>query len=363
MLFQRPDDDTLYQALMARDSGYDGFVYAGVTTTGVFCRITCPARKPKRENVTFHDTVAQCFEAGLRPCKRCRPLAPSGEAEPVVATLLEALDRAPGRRWSEDDIARVGYDPSTVRRAFKRRYGISFLEMARLRRVALAVENIAGGASVIEAQQEAGFSSGSGFRDAVARLIGEAPRQMRGKALLRADWIETPIGTMVAIADDHALHLLEFLERTALPAEIRKLHKATGSTIAMGSNGPIEQTRNELAAYFAGHADHFRTRLATHGTPFERRVWETLRTIPPGTVMNYARLAAALDRPDASRAVGRANGANQFAIVIPCHRVVAANGSLVGYGGGLWRKRWLLEHEKLMFQNHLGPLETCHAPE
>ncbi|MCR4266189.1 bifunctional transcriptional activator/DNA repair enzyme AdaA [Nitratireductor sp. ZSWI3] len=359
MLFQRPDDDHLYQALIARDAALDGFVYAGVTTTGIFCRITCPARKPRRENVVFYDTVAQCFEAGLRPCKRCRPLARAGEADPLVGDLLARLEAEPERRWSETDVVRLGHDPSTVRRAFKRRFGLSFLEMARLRRVGQAVENLAGGASVIEAQQEAGFASGSGFRNAVTRLLGEAPAGMRRRPLLLADWIETPIGAMVAVADGHALHLLEFLERTALPAEIRKLQKATGSAIAMGRNAPIGQIAAELDAYFAGRSARFETRLAGHGTPFERDVWRALRKIPPGAARSYSQLAAELDRPDATRAVARANGTNQIAIVIPCHRVLAADGGLTGYGGGLWRKRWLLEHERVMFSGTGGH----HEPE
>ncbi|EKF18255.1 bifunctional transcriptional activator/DNA repair enzyme AdaA [Nitratireductor pacificus] len=359
MLFRRPDDDHLYEALVARDAALDGFVYAGVTTTGVFCRLTCPARKPKREHVVFYDTVAQCFEAGLRPCKRCRPLAAAGAADPLVEDLLARLDARPERRWYEADIVRLGHDPSTVRRAFNRRFGISFLEMARLRRVGLAVETLSGGASVIEAQQEAGFASGSGFRDAVTRLLGEAPAGMRGRPLLRADWIETPIGTMVAIADDHALHILEFLERTALPAEIRKLRKATGSAIALGRSAPIEQIAAELDAYFTGRSARFETRLAGHGTPFERDVWRVLRAIPPGETRSYTGIAHALDRPDAARAAARANGTNQIAIVIPCHRVLSADGSLTGYGGGLWRKRWLLEHEKLKFSR----TGASHEPE
>ncbi|WP_048646854.1 bifunctional transcriptional activator/DNA repair enzyme AdaA [Nitratireductor soli] len=359
MLFQRPDDDHLYQALLSREAALDGVVYAGVTTTGVFCRLTCPARKPKRENVVFYDTVAQCFEAGLRPCKRCRPLDRVGEADPLVAGLLGALEGEPERRWYEADIVRMGHDPSTVRRAFKRRFGISFLEMARLRRVGQAVESLAGGASVIEAQQEAGFASGSGFRDAVARLVGEAPAGMRGRPLLRAGWIDTPIGTMIAIADDHALHLLEFLERTALPAEIRKLRKATGSAIAFGSTAPLQQITAELDAYFAGRSTRFSTPLAGHGTPFERDVWQALRQIPAGEMRSYSQIAAQLNLPDAARAAARANGANQIAIVIPCHRVLAADGRLTGYGGGLWRKRWLLEHEKLRFSSDRSP----HEPE
>lgn len=348
MLFQRPSDDTLYDALLARDPGYDGFAYVGVRTTGIFCRLTCPARKPKRENVQFFDTTAECLHAGFRPCQRCRPMMGTGTAEPVVTALLEALEREPERRWLETDIAAMGFDASTVRRAFKRRFGMSFLEMARLRRLGLAAERLTSGDSVTSAQFDAGFDSGSGFRAAIARLLGEAPAKLRGKTMLKADWIETPIGLMIAIADTHALHILEFLERKALASEVRKLQAITGSAISFGRTAPIDQIDAELGGYFAGTSAAFLTRLAPQGTAFERQVWEGLRQIPVGETASYSGLAAAIGNPTAVRAVGRANGANPVAVVLPCHRVVGVGGALTGYGGGLWRKRWLLEHERRM---------------
>ena len=115
MLFQLPDHDTLYEALVARDPVYDGRAYVGVSTTGIFCRLTCPARKPKSGNCQFFDTVAGCLEAGFRPCKRCHPLAPAAESDEAVQTLLKAYEIEPARRWSENDIIRLGFDPSTVR--------------------------------------------------------------------------------------------------------------------------------------------------------------------------------------------------------------------------------------------------------
>lgn len=348
MLFKRPSDDILYEALVARDAAYEGFAWAAVKTTGIFCRLTCPARKPKRGNTTFYGTIAECLEAGFRPCSRCRPMLKLGETDPMVTRLLNALDADPHRRWSEDDVGSLGVDPSTARRAFKRQFGMSFLEIARLRRMGKAAEILTSGASVIDAQLDAGYESGSGFRSAMTKLFGAAPANLRDKTLLRADWIETPIGPMMAIADQHALHLLEFAERKALPAEIRKLQKFTGSGIIMGRHPPIDEIEEELKAYFAGEDLGFRTRLAGHGSPFQRRVWEALRAIPVGVSRTYGSIAAELGLPSSTRAVAGANGANQIAIVIPCHRVLGADGSLTGYGGGLWRKRWLIEHERRM---------------
>ncbi|HEC14837.1 MAG TPA: methylphosphotriester-DNA--protein-cysteine methyltransferase family protein, partial [Rhodospirillales bacterium] len=131
MLFRLPDHDKLYAALLARDPSYDGRAYVGVSSTGVFCRLTCPARKPKPENCRFFETVSGCLEAGFRPCKRCRPLGPEAETDKTVQTLLSALESNPAHRWSETDITQLGYDLSTVRRSFKKHFGMTFLEMAR----------------------------------------------------------------------------------------------------------------------------------------------------------------------------------------------------------------------------------------
>ncbi|GLS31814.1 O-6-methylguanine DNA methyltransferase [Mesorhizobium albiziae] len=185
-------------------------------------------------------------------------------------------------------------------------------------------------------------------RTAVAQLLEETPPNLRGKTMLKADFIETPIGPMIAVADAHALHILEFLERKALATEVKKLRKATGSAIVFGRTEVIDRIETELSAYFAGNSSVFEIRLAPLGTPFERQVWEALRKIPAGETASYSGLAAGMGNPAAVRAVGHANGANPIAIVIPCHRVVGAGGELTGYGGGLWRKHWLIEHERRM---------------
>jgi AraC family transcriptional regulator, regulatory protein of adaptative response / methylated-DNA-[protein]-cysteine methyltransferase len=340
-----PNPQTLYAALLARDLAYDGHVFVCVTTTGVFCRLTCPARKPKFENTRFFSSIPACLDAGFRPCLRCRPLDRAREREPLVAALLDQLDEDPDRTWSEDDLVAMALDPSTVRRAFKRHLGMTFLDLARLRRTGRGLDRLAIGDTVIEAQIEAGFDSGSGFREAVTRLIGECPAALKGRELLRADWIETPVGAMLAVADQHALHLLEFFDRKALSTELARLRTTTRSSIAFGRLPPIDLIEAELRTYFEGRSASFSTPLALHGSPFTRKTWNVLRTIPPGVTCSYAQVAAALGQPTAVRAVARANGANQIAIVIPCHRVVGSDGALTGYGGGLWRKRWLIKHE------------------
>ncbi len=348
MLFDLPNDDALYDALIARSAAYEGRAYVCVKTTGIFCRLTCPARKPKRENTLFYDSISTCMQSGFRPCQRCRPLEEAGR-EPIVDQLLSALDGDPAARWTEDDLIAQGYDPSTVRRAFKRSLGMTFLDIARYRRLGEAAKQLANGARVIDAQIEAGYESGSGFRAAFQRLIGKAPAMSQNRDLLFADWFETPLGPMVAVADQTHLHLLEFHDRKALPAELEKLQRKTRSSVAAGRTPAIDQIEAEVTAYFAGKSAIFRTPLALgFGTSFEREVWSKLIDIPVGETRAYGDIARGMNNPQMVRAVGRANGANQMAIVIPCHRLIGADGSLTGYGGGLWRKQWLLRHENEM---------------
>jgi AraC family transcriptional regulator of adaptative response/methylated-DNA-[protein]-cysteine methyltransferase len=350
MLFT-PSPDELYDALVRRDNAFDGRAFVGVTSTGIFCRLTCPARKPKRENCQFFETVAQCLEAGYRACKRCHPMTTAAESDPVILDLMARLNADTSRRWSEGDIVHLGHDPSTVRRSFKRHYGMTFLEIARLYRLRDSFEALADGERVIDAQLSAGFDSSSGFRRAFAKLAGKAPSAFTGKELLKAQWLDTPLGPMIVVADDTHLHLLEFADRQTLPTELKKLESAAGG-IGIGETRITVQIAAELEAFFAGRSARFETPLKLHGSAFTREVWRALMTIPAGATRSYLQLAIAIGNPNATRAVARANGANQIAIVIPCHRVIGADGSLTGYGGGLWRKQKLIALEQQYAQGH-----------
>ncbi|WP_017999457.1 methylated-DNA--[protein]-cysteine S-methyltransferase [Paracoccus sp. N5] len=174
----------------------------------------------------------------------------------------------------------------------------------------------------------------------LARLIGPPPGTVR----LAAHWFATPLGAMVAVADGGALHLLEFADRPELGAELRRLAAESGG-IAPGCTPVTELTTARLAAWFHGARRDFDLPLAAWGTPFQRRVWQELCRIPAGTTLSYGALARRIGQPRAVRAVARANGANRLALVIPCHRILGADGALTGYGGGLWRKQALLRHE------------------
>ena len=340
------DQDRCYAALLGRDADYDGVFYVGVRTTGIFCRPTCPARKPKRENCEFFVDAQGALLAAYRPCARCRPLSHPNETSDVVRRLVEAVEREPLKRWRDADFDALAVHASTARRQFQRRFGMTFVEYARARRLGSAFKAIRSGERVIDAQLDAGFESSSGFRDAFARIMGAPPASRATRALFAA-WLDTPLGPMTAVADEHALHLLEFVDRRGLEREIERLRLRQKAGIAPGRTAPIVQIERELAEYFAGRSMTFETRLARpSGSPFQNAVWDALLTIPPGETWSYAQLARVVGSPRAVRAVGTANGANQLAIVIPCHRVINSSGELGGYGGGLPRKRWLIDHER-----------------
>lgn len=335
-----------YQALLAKNSEYEGIFYVGVKTTGIFCRPTCPARKPKFGNCEFFETAQQALLAAFQPCKRCRPLSHPKQVSELVQKLVQAVEENPEKRWKDSDFQKLSVDTATARRQFKKRFGMTFVEYARARRMGLATKQIRAGEKVIDAQLAAGYESSSGFRDAFSRVLGAAPTLLGQSIILKAAWLDTPLGPMLAIADENTLYLLEFVDRRGLEREIEQLRKTTKSAIIPGYTQPIRSIENELKLYLDGKLTEFKTPLFFLGSAFQKRVWEELKRIPYGETCSYADIAKAIGKPSASRAVARANGANQIAIAIPCHRVINTNGDLSGYGGGVARKTWLINHEK-----------------
>jgi AraC family transcriptional regulator of adaptative response/methylated-DNA-[protein]-cysteine methyltransferase len=336
----------MYRALAARDPAFDGIFFVGVKTTGIFCRSVCHARTPKRDNVEFYARSQDALLAGYRPCLRCRPLDQGRAPPPIVSRLLAAVEADPSARLRESDLAGMGIDASSARRAFQRYCGMSFHAYQRARRMGLALSGIRQGKSMIDLQLDHGYESGSGFRDAFANVFGTAPSHAHDLSCLYARWFDTPLGAMLALADDAGLHLLEFVDRRGLERELQVLRGRFKQQVVPGTHPVLEQIGDELDAYFSGRSLHFQTPLVLAGSPFQVAVWKALQSIPPGATRSYRDLACSVRRETAVRAVGRANGDNRLCIVIPCHRVIGADGSLTGYGGGLWRKAWLLEHER-----------------
>ncbi|MGG4145162.1 trifunctional transcriptional activator/DNA repair protein Ada/methylated-DNA--[protein]-cysteine S-methyltransferase [Paenibacillus algorifonticola] len=335
-----------YRALVEKNTEYEGVFYVGVKTTGIFCRPTCPARKPKFENCEFYETAQQALLASFRPCQRCQPLSHPNQVSEVVRLLVEAVEQNPEKRWKGQDFKNLSVDESTARRQFKQRFGMTFVEYARARRMGIALKNIRAGQSVMDTQLTTGYESSSGFRDAFSRIMGAAPTLLEDGKVLKAAWLDTRLGPMMAIGDEQHLYLLEFVDRRGLEREVERLRKRTKSAIIPGTTASIQSIERELALYFDGKLTEFKTPLFLLGSPFQQSVWAQLVQIPPGETRSYADIAVALEKPTAFRAVAQANGANQLAIIIPCHRVINSNGELGGYGGGLSRKNWLLQHER-----------------
>jgi AraC family transcriptional regulator of adaptative response/methylated-DNA-[protein]-cysteine methyltransferase len=352
-----PPRNEMYRALLERDPSYEGVFYLGVRTTGIFCRPTCPARKPKPENVDFFGSTREALTAGYRPCRRCTPMKPEGQVPGWLEGLLREVDEDPARRWRDTDLRAAGLDPARVRRWFKRHHGMTFHAYQRARRLGMALGQIRSGDDIMGAAYDHGYESLSGFHDAFAHLFGETPGRTRADACSENDSGEnamkhvvvtrvlTPLGPLVAGASDEGLCMLEFADRPMLETQMQRLRKYMDCTVTPGSNPHIERVRVELDEYFAGDRREFGVPLDVHGTAFQETVWRALLEIPYGETRSYEEIARAIDNPKAVRAVGSANGANRIPIVIPCHRVVRADGSLGGYGGELWRKRYLLKLE------------------
>ncbi len=342
-----PDIETMYEAFVTRDTRFDGVFYIGVTSTGIFCRPTCRARKPRRENVVFFGSASEALDYGYRPCMICRPMEPPGGIPTWVRHLLSDLHaEGEGRRLRDRDLRERGLAPEAVRRWFKKHYGMTFHAYARQLRINHAYGCIRRDQPVIDSAFESGYDSLSGFAYAFKKAVGFSPSESRSRGVVSVTRIATPLGPMVAAAVDGKLCLLEFADRPALETELKRTAREFDAPIIVGDDPVFDDAAAQLEEYFDGERRVFDLPVAEIGSPFQREVWQLLRTIPYGETRSYADQAAAIGRPDALRAVARANGANRIAILIPCHRVIGRDGSLTGYGGGLWRKRFLLDLER-----------------
>jgi len=312
-----------YQAILDKDANSEGIFFVSVKTTGVFCRPTCPARKPKFENCEFYKTAQEALLGSFRPCMRCSPLSHPNQVLDLVRTLVDAVEADPSKRWKTCDFEELSVDSSTARRQFKKRFGMTFVEYARARRMGLLMKQIRAGDAVIDAQLNTGYESSSGFRDAFSKIMGAPPTKFeQHRTILKASWIDIKLGPMIAIADEAGLYLLEFVDRRALEREVERLRLRTKAAIIPGITDPIKSITLELVSYFDGTLTEFKTPIHLLGSPFQRLVWEELMRIPYGQTRSYMGQAEAIGNATAYRTVANANGANQLAIVIPCHRII-----------------------------------------
>lgn len=328
-----------------RDASYDGVFVFAVKTTGIFCRPSCPSQ-PKRENLEFFRSSGAAARAGYRPCKRCQPELASGEPPAWIAQLMRRAAETPGQKISARDLRTLGIQPERARRWFQKHHGMTFATWCRGLRLSRAFTQIRSGISVDDAVFDHGFDSHSGFREAFVRAFGTTPRRAGQRDCLRVALLDTPLGPMLAAASDGAICQLEFADRRGLGRSYAELRRQFQLPVIPGDNAMLKQLRHELREYFNGQRQEFSVRVELRGTIFQELVWRELQRISFGKTASYAAIARKIGSPTAVRAVARANGTNRLYLLVPCHRVIAKDGYLSGYGGGVWRKRMLLELER-----------------
>lgn len=336
------DDEQRWQIALAKDRRFDGVFLTGVHSTGIYCRPSCPARMPKRENVRFYSSCEAAEAAGLRACKRCAPNNVSRDEAAVLAAIDE-IKSSEGKPTLDELAQLTGYSPTHFQRVFKRSTGLSPAAYARALREERARDALASEDSVTGAIYEAGYSAPSRFYDGMKGKMGMQAKDWRdGGKGREIHWavMPTTLGDMLVAATERGVCCLSFNEGEAeLRARFPKADLRAGGdsfrSLFEEVLGAVEQpgTGRDIP-------------LDVKGTAFQQSVWQALREIPAGETRSYGELAASLGKPKASRAVGGANGANNIAVLIPCHRVVQADGSLGGYAYGPEIKAELLKREE-----------------
>jgi AraC family transcriptional regulator of adaptative response/methylated-DNA-[protein]-cysteine methyltransferase len=337
--------DEKYNIILNKDASYENIFFTAVKTTGIFCRPSCPARKPKKENVVFYDGIQDAIHNGYRPCKVCKPMELASETPQYVKDILKELNADPFLKIKDHDLLKRNIEPNTIRRWFTKNYGMTFQAYQRMLRVNTAFQKISNGESITNVAFDLGFESLSGFNSTYKKIIGGAPSKAQ-KNIINLIRIITPLGPMFAAATQNGICMFEFTNRKMLETEFKDLTKRLNAVILPGENEHLIQLQSEIAEYFDGKRTKFSLKLDAPGTDFQQSVWKVLRDIPYGETWSYQDQANKLGEPKAVRAVANANGHNRISIIIPCHRVIGSDGTLTGYGGGLERKKWLLDFER-----------------
>lgn len=338
--------DTYYEALLERKQNFVGIFFVGVKTTSVFCIATCRARKPKKENVEFFTTFKDALDNGYRPCKVCKPTENANEAPEQVQTAIQLIKENPKSKITDYQLRQMNISPEILRRWFNKNYGMTFQAYQRMYRINVAFQELKNGKNTTETAFDSGYESLSGFGYTFKKIIGNSPTNSTSENVILISRLTTPLGPMFVCATENGVCLLEFVDRRMLESEFKDLQKRLNATIIAGENEHIKQAKKEIAEYFEGKRKTFNVKLETPGTDFQNLVWHYLQKIEYGNTSTYQQQAEKINNPKAVRAVASANGFNRISIIIPCHRVIGKDGKLTGYGGGLERKKWLLEHEQ-----------------
>lgn len=343
------DDETFWQAVLSRDVRFDGRVFFGVRSTGVYCRPSCPARRPRREQVVFFQIPEAAESAGFRSCRRCKPrdhVAADPRVEMVRRACRYIETHLDGSHTLDDLSAETGVSPYHLQRVFKRIVGISPRQYAAAFRLSKFKSGVKRGSSVTEAMYDAGYSSSSRLYESAPSRLGMTPADYRrgGKGThINYTIVGCSLGRLLVAATEKGVCTVRLGDSDrALESDLLSEYQAADvKRDAQGLTPWVEQLLNHLD----GKRPHLELPLDVQATAFQWTVWEKLREIPYGATRSYSEIARAIGRPAATRAVARACATNPVALVIPCHRVVREDKSLGGYRWGLERKKALLANE------------------
>ena len=343
------NDEARWRAVERRDRAADGtFVYS-VRTTGVYCRPSCAARLPRRENVEFHATCADAERAGFRPCKRCRPNQPALADQQAAAVaracrLIEEAEDTPGLATLAQA---AGLSRFHFHRVFKTVTGVTPKAYAAAHRGKRVRAELAQGGTVTAAIYGAGFNSSGRFYAAAPDLLGMTPTQFRAGGsgnVIRFAVGECSLGAILVAATDKGVCAIELGDDP--DALVRELQDRFPKARLVGGDAAFEQLVARVVGFVEAPAHGLDLPLDIRGTSFQQRVWKALRAIPAGSTATYSEIARRIGRPRAVRAVAQACATNALAVAIPCHRVVRMDGAMAGYRWGVARKRALLAREK-----------------
>lgn len=346
-------DEQRWQAVVHRDAGHDGQFFFGVSSTGVYCRPSCPAKRPRRENVSFFRRPEEAERAGFRACLRCKPK--SAVVNPQV-DQVKAICRYIEQHLDEPlTLARLsdefGQSPFHLQRTFKRTLGISPKAYADSCRMGMLKQNLRAGHNVTRALYDAGYGSSSRLYERTASQLGMTPDKYRRGAIastIRYTFVTSPLGRMLVAATDKGICSIKFGESDEELGE--GLKREFPFATRKRDDAAMKSWTSTLLSQLAGHKPNRALPLDIQATAFQRRVWSHLQTLPVGATRSYQEVAKAIGRPTAARAVARACATNPVAVAVPCHRVVRGDGGMGGYRWGLERKRALLEVERAAAQ-------------
>lgn len=342
-------DDRYWEAVVTRDSKRDGEFFFAVSTTGVYCRPSCAARRPRRENVEFFRTPEAAEQAGYRACLRCRPRAFTGNAESDwVRTICRFIEQHLDEPLTLGRLAEeFRQNPFRLQRRFKATLGITPREYADSIRLKTLKRNLQAGDSVTRAMYDAGYGSSSRLYERTASQLGMTPDRYRRGAIaatIRFTCADSPLGRMLVAATERGICAIQFARTDGELVE--GLKREFPFAVRKADDGSLQSWVEALLRHFRGKDLHPSLPLDIRATAFQRRVWAYLQSIPFGETKSYSQVAKAIGKPRACRAVARACATNPVAVAIPCHRVVREDGSMGGYRWGLDRKKALLNMEQ-----------------